>query len=291
MRLSARAPAKLNLTLEVLGKRADGYHEIRSIVQPVSLFDELQVEPDDDVVLSAPGLDIPLERNLAYQAALALQRSYGVQRGALLQLTKVIPVGSGLGGGSSDAAAALRLLSRLWDIRPQPQALMALASSLGSDVPLFLASGAVSLRGRGELVEPLTSTIVHSLVVIWPQWTSPDKTRAVYQGLGENRRSDGAATRRLAQVLKRRGFPGPDLLKNDLLPSAEVVFPGLAPLREELAGRAGRPFFLSGAGPALFSLATSAADARQCAEAASGLGHPTFVTKPLRRRPAVVELA
>ncbi|MCX5992659.1 MAG: 4-(cytidine 5'-diphospho)-2-C-methyl-D-erythritol kinase, partial [Chloroflexi bacterium] len=140
--LTLKAFAKVNLVLEVLGRRADGYHEIASVMQTVSLYDVLTLEPASHIKLnfSLPGL--PDHANIILKAAEALGKFAGCSKGALIGLEKNIPVGAGLGGGSSDAAAVLRGLNRLWQLELNMEQLAAIGAGLGSDVPFFIYGGA-----------------------------------------------------------------------------------------------------------------------------------------------------
>jgi len=138
-----RASAKVNLALEVLGKRADGYHEIATVLQAVDLFDRIAVETADSLSLHTDDPDLPTdEGNLVMRAARLLQKAAGIETGARIRLQKRIPVAAGLGGGSSDAAATLWGLSRLWKLRWPTARLQELAVELGMDVPFFLGCGA-----------------------------------------------------------------------------------------------------------------------------------------------------
>ena len=158
MTLRLRAPAKLNLYLRVLGKRPDGYHEIETLFERIDLADELTIEPHPDQLLltcDAPELSCG-EDNLILKAARLLQQVGGTHQGARLHLIKRIPIAAGLGGGSSDAAATLLGLNRLWGLGLTPSRLRELGASLGSDVPFFLADAPWAIgRGRGEVCEPL----------------------------------------------------------------------------------------------------------------------------------------
>ena len=152
------AHAKLNVFLRVLGRRADGYHEIESLIVPVSLADDVTVRLDPELRLSVRGEladAVPLdEDNLVVRAARALAAAGGVDAGADIELEKRIPVAAGLGGGSADAAAALLALDELWGCGLDGEALLALGATVGSDVPALLHGGPVIVRGRGEIVEP-----------------------------------------------------------------------------------------------------------------------------------------
>ncbi|MHC4593294.1 MAG: 4-(cytidine 5'-diphospho)-2-C-methyl-D-erythritol kinase, partial [Planctomycetota bacterium] len=156
--LKVRAPSKINLYLEVLGQRPDGFHEIRTVMQAVSLCDELSfsARSDGQVVLSCSSPDLPLDdRNLIVRAARLLKGRYGTERGASVELHKRIPVGGGLGGGSADCAVTLLALNRLWGLGAPLDELAETATELGSDVPFFLWGGTALCEGRGERVSPL----------------------------------------------------------------------------------------------------------------------------------------
>ncbi|MDO9066452.1 MAG: 4-(cytidine 5'-diphospho)-2-C-methyl-D-erythritol kinase, partial [Chloroflexota bacterium] len=152
---TATAPAKINLTLEALGRYPDGYHEIVSILQTIDLCDTLTVESSSHLHLAAPGLDCDESDNLVLKAAQLLREATGCSLGAEMLLTKHIPAASGLGGGSSDAATALVALNQLWELGLGSEALADLAARLGSDVPFFLGGATALARGRGERLEPL----------------------------------------------------------------------------------------------------------------------------------------
>ena len=154
--LTVPAPAKLNLGLEVLGRRADGYHDLATIFLTVSLFDELSVAstPPPRIGLECSGSDVPPQENLVWRAAEAMQERIP-DRGALLKLEKRIPVAAGLGGASSDAAATLLALRQLWQADVPEAVLATMALRLGSDVPFLLRGGCAVGRGRGEVLEEL----------------------------------------------------------------------------------------------------------------------------------------
>ncbi len=153
--LVLKAYAKINLTLEVLGRREDGYHDIVSILQTIDLHDTLTLEPAQDMALECDQSELEGPDNLVLKAAALLREATGCHQGARLKLQKGIPLAAGLGGGSSDAAAALLGLSRLWGLGLSAEKLMPLAAKLGSDVPFFLYGGTAMAQGRGEIVRPL----------------------------------------------------------------------------------------------------------------------------------------
>ncbi|MFC2144489.1 4-(cytidine 5'-diphospho)-2-C-methyl-D-erythritol kinase [Acidobacteriota bacterium] len=169
---SVIAPAKINLDLRILGRRSDGYHEIQTLLQTIDLADDIratQAPPDVlDLRVEPAGVVSSGSDNLMIRAAEALRRHTGVKAGARLELAKRIPVGAGLGGGSSDAAATLALLDVFWGLHLEPSELRALAADLGSDVPFFLTGGLAFATGRGEVVRPLPDLVDCGVVVCIP---------------------------------------------------------------------------------------------------------------------------
>jgi len=172
--LIADAPAKINRELRVGGYRPDGYHDIRSRLVSIDLADRIEVSPGDAIEFFCEGLAAPAgESNLVMRAARLLASRLGTRAGARLYLEKRIPVGAGLGGGSSDAARALVLLARLWGARLSTTDLLPLAATLGSDVPFFLFGGEAEVSGRGERVTPLTDSPPEDLLLLVPPFAIP----------------------------------------------------------------------------------------------------------------------
>ena len=169
-KIKVAAPAKINLFLEILGKRQDGYHEIETVMQEVSLFDYLYIENYDKGVAftcSNPKLAIG-EENLVVKAVRLMQKETGTAKGVKIHLEKKIPIGAGLGGGSSDAVATLFGLNRLWQIGYDEKQLMSLAGKLGSDTPFFVIGNTAICKGRGEVVTPYPLNVKYNYIVIYP---------------------------------------------------------------------------------------------------------------------------
>ncbi len=166
------AAAKINLDLQILGRRSDGYHEIQTLLQTIDLTDEIGARLAPPAVLELQVTPVGVvssgSDNLMMRAAEALRRHTGVEVGAKLELEKRIPIGAGLGGGSSDAAAALILLDVLWGLHLQPSELQELAAEIGSDVPFFLTGGLALAAGRGEIIRPLPDLADYGVVVVTP---------------------------------------------------------------------------------------------------------------------------
>ena len=256
--LRLRAPAKINLTLEVLGRRADGYHEVRTILQAISLSDEIEFELAPEVSLAVePAGAAPVEGNLVLKAAELLQRETGTAQGAAIRLTKGIPMAAGLGGGSSDAAAALLGLRRLWGIDIDADRLRELAAELGSDVPFFISGGTALAEGRGERLTQLPPLTRKSVVVMFsPFAETGDKTAQMYGRLMRKHYTDGTVTEKLAKEL--REAEGPESVGSGYLFNAFDAVASFYPAYEDMRGAfeaaGAQRSMLCGSGPSLFGL-------------------------------------
>ena len=162
------APAKINLTLEILGRRADGFHEVKTVLQTIDLQDQLEIETAPALTVECDDPSLSGETNLVWRAASDLAAHAGTEPGARIFLRKAIPVGMGLGGGSSDAAAALLSLNELWGLGLNVDELAGLASGIGSDVAFFLWGGTALASGRGEIIEPASSIPPMLLTLVCP---------------------------------------------------------------------------------------------------------------------------
>jgi 4-diphosphocytidyl-2-C-methyl-D-erythritol kinase len=265
--LVVRCPAKVNLHLEVLGRRADGYHELRSLFAAVGLFDELTLAAttggglslDVDPAGAAPGGP----DNLVAKA-FALARDNGMYDGGVrVTLRKRIPVGGGLGGGSADAAATLVGLARLGGARPGLAELVSLAARLGADVPYFLVGGVAWGVGRGDEVTPLADLPPWWLVLL--PGTTPVATVEVYAALGAPALRAATASAVSAWVVGGGALPLA-ACRNDLEPTVIRIREDVA--ERLVALRVGQPLLaqVSGSGGTVFALYTHEAEARECGE-------------------------
>lgn len=262
--LMVMAPAKLNLTLEVLSRRSDGFHEISSVIQTINLCDKLTFRPDEKITFkcNSPGW-LP-DESLASRAAALLKKDSGSKEGATIELSKKIPLLSGLGSDSSDAAAALTGLNKLWGLEYPPGELVRLASQLGSDVAYFLFGGTAMIQGRGEVVSPLPP-----LPEMWAVLLVPDvprafgKTGRLYDSLKEEHYSSGQATEDLVALLTRGGDVSPGSLFNVFDDVAYNVFKGLVEYRERFLEAGAGSVHLAGSGPTLFALFRDKAQAEK----------------------------
>lgn len=262
-RLVVNASAKVNLTLEVLGKRSDGYHEIATVMQAVDLSDQVVLEDARSLMLETDAAGVPTGAdNLVMRAAALLREAAGVDRGARIRLAKRIPVAAGLGGGSSDAAATLWGLNRLWGVRWGGERLSELAVRLGMDVPFFLGRGRALATGRGERIERLPGGGAYALVLVNPNIALP--AREVYGRVTEAAFSDGARVPAMLKALERRNAAVVAAsLYNGLETVVEPAWPVVGRIKAALASAGALGAVMSGSGPTVFGVARSLDHARQ----------------------------
>jgi 4-diphosphocytidyl-2-C-methyl-D-erythritol kinase len=242
VRVSTPAPAKINWTLEVLGRRPDGYHEVRTVFQTIGLCDRVTASPAANLELAltgpagqggAPLARVPPAENLAYRAATLLRdQAGGPTMGARIELEKVIPADAGLGGGSSDAAATLRALNRLWGLGLPAGELSRLAAQLGADVPFFLFGGTALGCGRGDEVTPLPDIPSRRLLLVVPRRRPARKTAAMYAHLRPEHFGRGGTSDRLATSIRGGAAPSDDDTCNNFEGIAAEVSPEAAAAAE-----------------------------------------------------------
>ena len=277
-RLSLEVPAKVNLTLRVLGARSDGYHDLESVVVAVSLFDALEFEAAPDLTLTCEGMAVPAgNENLVMKAARRLVAQTGCRKGAHIRLTKRIPAGRGFGGGSSDAAATLLGLNILWRTGLADEDLARLGATLGSDVPLFFGPPVAVMRGRGERLEPVDAAPGWCMVLAWPEFGLPTaEVYAAYDRLARSAAPRPAAT----EILKHLSLPAREaraLLVNDLEPAACVVRGARRDVRAILENAGAAAVGMTGSGSAYFALADTEAEAGRLAEQVRAAGVETWI--------------
>jgi 4-diphosphocytidyl-2-C-methyl-D-erythritol kinase len=266
--LSLSAPAKVNLFLDILGKREDGYHDLRSLVVPVSLADELVLEEmKKGVEVSCTGEGLPAgsqdvlpepSHNLAARAATLLRDCTGFSGGVRIRIRKHIPVGGGLGGGSADAAATLVGLNRLWKTGLTTERLMELGARLGSDIPAMVCGRAVCMEGRGERVRPVICQWPDG-VAWWLVIANPGfhvATRDVYARFRTGLTSSGETFRNAAFALERGDVGLASLsLHNSLEATVFAKYPLLKILAGRLKAAGALGVLLSGSGASVFAVA------------------------------------
>jgi len=274
-----RTSAKVNLVLEVLGKRPDGYHELSTVMQAVDLFDRLTVETAGAITLETSQAALPTDdRNLVVRAARLLREAAGVDAGARIVLDKRIPVAAGLGGGSSDAAATLWGLNRLWGLRWRRERLVELAVKLGMDVPFFLGRGRALGTGRGEVLRPLPGVGGYAMVLVNPGVGL--STQEVYGRVPKGWRAEAEGTARMLDALKiRSGTRVAAALTNHLERWVEPAMPVIGHMKAALMAAGALGASMSGSGPTVFGLARSLDQARQIQRRVSRAGWSAWAVR------------
>ena len=280
--LTVLAPAKLNLTLEVLAKRPDGFHEIRSVIQAINLCDRLRFRLSKNIEFNCADSDWVPAKSLVSKATSLLQRTTGCSKGAIIEVDKHIPLVAGLSGDSSDAAAVLRGLNKLWGLGMSLSELLDLASQLGSDVAFFLYGGTAVVRGRGELVTPLPP-FPHMWVVLMlpPVPRLPGKTERLYTSLKPSHYTDGQITDRFAVLLMEGREIALSMLFNVLENVAVDSFTGLSEYWEQFKEAGAQEVRLAGSGPALFTLVKDKAQAEKIYHNLQQQGLESYLTETL----------
>lgn len=272
------APAKLNLMLHVLGRRADGYHELQTIFQLVDLCDRLEISPRPDGVIrrvSGPA-DVAESDDLTVRAGRALQAATGTTMGADIAIQKRIPMGGGLGGGSSDAATTLRVLNHMWGTGLTSAQIAAIGARLGADVPVFVGGRSAFAEGIGERLTPVTLQPAAWFVIIHPGVAVP--TAAVFQAPELTRNSPPTTMRALLEAGGR----------NDCEAVVRSRFPAVAEALDWLGGYG--PARLTGTGSCVFAKFARVEDAERVAARVPDAWR-AFVARGLDQSPLLEELA
>lgn len=256
--LTLTAPAKINWFLKVTGRRPDGYHDISSLMQCLTLEDSIAFELSDRLeVISA--LQIPLTENLAYKAALLLKERSGTALGAKIFLNKDIPLAAGLGGGSSDAATTLIGLNRLWGVNLKRHELIRLGETLGSDIPFFFDSPAAVVEGRGEFVSPVRLSKAHIIMLVKPvvavssAWAYAEFDRSARSNPELTKEADNIKI--IIQALEQGDYAYlSSELKNDLEPYVISRYPVIGDIQTKLLQRGAVLVLMSGSGSTVFGV-------------------------------------
>lgn len=266
--------AKINWTLEILGRRSDQYHELRTILQTIAIYDELTFSLlDRDVRLVCDNAELPCDQtNLVYRAALLLKNFTGCSNGVKIELQKKIPMGAGLGGGSSNAAITLLALMQLWNLSIEPADLLRLGAQLGADVPFFFFGGTGIGIGRGDEVYPMADIEAAHLLLVNPGINIP--TREIYGNLPSELTSEPSLNKMpfslgAAYASVKRS---PLKLRNDLEVPAITLYPVIAEVKQFLKNLQATAVLMSGSGSTVFAVFESDA---ACAQAQSELKNNT----------------
>jgi 4-diphosphocytidyl-2-C-methyl-D-erythritol kinase len=276
--VSLRANAKINLALAIKYKRDDGYHEIESIFQEIDFFDQINIAQDTKISFKSNSTDLQHDqKNLCVRAAMLIQDKYDIP-GVKIKLTKRIPVGAGLGGGSSDAAAVIKGIISVYSLRADHSDLLTAAAQLGSDVPFFLTGGTAYVTGRGEKIRPIRMNLDYYLVLVFPD--IPISTVWAYKNLN-------LALTKNDYGYKFTGFKFQDLppsqfrseYYNDFETTVFAAYPDLKKIKELLNASGADYAAMSGSGSAMFAVFASRRDAKK-ASSALGREYNCIITRP-----------
>ncbi|MCL6086904.1 MAG: 4-(cytidine 5'-diphospho)-2-C-methyl-D-erythritol kinase [Actinobacteria bacterium] len=279
------APAKINLTLEILNKRDDGYHEIKSVMQTIDICDVLTFWKNEWIQVIPEYSNLPSEdslpesdnfnyfnNNLVYKAAIVLKESTGYKDGAIIQLKKNIPSSAGLGGGSSDAAATLRGLNKLWNLKLSIAELAEIGSKIGSDIPFFIYGGTCLAGGRGEIIEKLNPLSKKWLAVILLPLKISEKTKKIYSHITPVSYSTGKTTSILVENIKNDNnkinmdnfySKFENFIFNVFEKVYDNIFKEYNKWAEILNNIINKPFHLSGSGPSIFYISDSESEIKE----------------------------
>ncbi len=288
------APAKINLTLEILGKRDDGYHDIESVMQTVDICDVLTFWHNDWIKVIPEYSGLPLKDNLfgtdgsnylfdnlVYKAATLLKEETGCRQGAVIQLRKTIPSSAGLGGGSSDAAATLKGLNKLWDLGLSGPDLSELGARIGSDIPYFIYGGTCLVKGRGEMVEKIQDISPQWLLVILLPISISQKTAHLYSYLDASFYTGGSFTARLLESLNGKSSNGG--LKNYLFNVFEKVygrsFTQFGDWTQKLGKIGIDPVHLAGSGPSIYYMGKTCQELKEALGLIRRLGLNCYIAR------------
>lgn len=279
VKYSVKAPAKINLTLDVLHKREDGYHEVEMVMTQVDLADRLDFKERQDgkIVMEISGGSLPLdERNLAYQAALLLQRETGTRQGASIYIHKQIPVAAGLAGGSSDAAATLKGLNQLWELGLSTERLAELGATLGSDVPFCVYGNTALATGRGEIIQPIASPPPCWVILAKPPISV--STKDIYRRYRPT--SQTRATKEMIQAIEAHDY---EKICNTLFNALEKVTQSLHPevkkIKDRMLSSGVDAALMSGSGPTVFGLVQKESRVRRVYNALRGFCDQVYVVR------------
>jgi 4-diphosphocytidyl-2-C-methyl-D-erythritol kinase len=251
--MTLHAYAKINIGLYVLGKRSDGYHDLETIFHEINLFDEIDLEPHKTLEMNADSILVPIdESNLCLKAASILRKERKIKEGVMIQLRKKIPVGAGLGGGSSDAAAVLRGLNELWKLKLSNHQLRTVAGQIGSDVPFFIEGGNAYASGRGEILEHFSLDVPFWIAVVTP--LIHISTTWAYSHLKLQR--DGKGSELRAKIAKNISNLKKisSLVQNDFEQSTIEIFPEIGTIKKKLKDKGAVFSLMSGSGSSVFGL-------------------------------------
>ncbi|SCK01522.1 4-diphosphocytidyl-2-C-methyl-D-erythritol kinase [uncultured Clostridium sp.] len=280
--MKIRAYAKVNISLDVVGKREDGYHLLRMIMQNIDLYDEIIVEKQSrDIIIECNKNYVPTDsRNLAYKAAMAFKERYNISEGVKIKIFKNIPVSAGLAGGSTDAAAVLKLVNKLFEVNASKEELMELGLKLGADIPYCIQGGTALCEGVGEVITPLKPFRDKIIVLVKPSFGV--STKEVYKNFDMEKVKKHPETEALIKAmaeddLRYVAYNMRNLLENVTLKKHKV----LINLKEEMNKYGAINSMMSGSGPTVFAFFDDMLKAQRCFEKMKEKYNEVFLTRTI----------
>ncbi|MBD1372470.1 4-(cytidine 5'-diphospho)-2-C-methyl-D-erythritol kinase [Hazenella sp. IB182357] len=284
--LSEKAPAKINLTLDAKFKRTDGYHELEMVMTTIDLYDriDLMFRSENKVsLMSDSGILPQAEKNLAYKAAMLLKQKMNIKYGVHIQIQKNIPVAAGLAGGSSDAAATLRGLNRLWDLRLTDQALAEIGAEIGSDVPFCVHADTALAKGRGEKLISLPAPPPCWVVLAKP--THGVSTAEIFDHLKVEQIASHPATDEMIYALQSYDYDKMcKYLGNVLEPVTMEIYPEVKRIKDKMKQFGADSVLMSGSGPTVFALVQYENQAKRLVNSLRGFCNHVYAVRMLGKR-------
>ncbi|SET78950.1 4-diphosphocytidyl-2-C-methyl-D-erythritol kinase [Oceanobacillus limi] len=282
MALFEKAPAKVNLSLDVLGRRKDGYHDVEMIMATIDLADRIELTSieEDEVEVSLWSRYVPNdERNLAYKAAKLFKKAYGISKGVHIKIEKNIPVSAGLGGGSTNAAAVLRGLNKLWDVKVPLVELASLGMEIDADVPFCVFGSTALARGRGEIIKKLPSP-----PSCWVILAKPDigvSTKSILQRVNSDQISH-PNTEEIINALDTKNFSNIcKYIGNSLEEVTMSIYPEVKRIKEKMANAGADGVLMSGSGPTVYGLVQHHNKAQRIYNGMKGFCHDVHIVRIL----------
>lgn len=291
LRTSEKAPAKINLTLDVLHKREDGYHELEMVLTTIDLADRIDLieTSDGKIHLESTSGFVPHdERNLAYRATALIKERFGIKTGVQIIIHKQIPVAAGLAGGSSDGAATLRGLNRMWNLGLTTDQLTEMGAELGSDVPFCVLGGTALAKGRGETLVPLPPPPTGWIVLAKPPHGV--STLEVFKNVHPERIENRPDTTAMIHALESGDYPAICRNLSNVLEDVTMeMHPTVRRLKEKMFAYGGDGVLMSGSGPTVFALVDRESRARRMVNALRGFCRQVYAVRVLGGREQVLE--
>lgn len=282
MEITEKAPAKINLGLDIVGKRSDGFHELDMIMASVDLADRITIKEldRDKIVIRSNSISVPQNsKNHAYKAAQVIKREFNIKKGVEIFIHKITPVAAGLAGGSSDAAATLRALNTLWNLQLSKKELAKLGEEVGSDVPYCVHGGIARVGGRGEIVRPLPNNLSYWVVLVKPEFGV--STPAVFKKVRLDSVKHANIDILEEAVINKRMDIINENLANSLEPITINMHPEILKIKQVLSEAGADGVLMSGSGPTVFAIFDKKSRAERAVNSIKGFCKEVYLVRNL----------